>query len=209
MITDKHEIGLIVQDYKLAKNPEEQIKILAETHATGTAEIRKILYDAGVYKIGRPDIMRALEILQKKGKNHSIGCIRNWLACFQACSAKETSRILRDYRERPWAEPIPEETFAKALMKDAPEVMTIMSCDPNKNYISFDDNDRSLIIRGLTGMITEKEQLLQKAKQETEQAERQLKEAQERYDESKKKEKLMAAGLGDLEKLIDRIGREM
>lgn len=118
MALTKEDAGMIVQDYRLAKNKEEQIKIMSQLYAISTAEIRGILYRAGEYKVGEKEIRQALERLQKGGKNNSLGGLRLWFAAFKDCTSKQARRILLDYRDKPWGERIPDEEFTKALNKD-------------------------------------------------------------------------------------------
>ena len=124
MRISKEEAGLIVQNYRLAKNREEQIKIEAELFATDTAEIRGILFRAGEYKVSGNAIRQALKRLQTGGKNNTLGTLRLWFAAFKDCSSKQAKGILQDYREMPWDGSIPDEEFRKALeKKDEDEIM--------------------------------------------------------------------------------------
>ncbi len=45
--------GLIISDYRLAKNPNKQIRIMAQINGCRMDDIVKILKDAGVYEPGR------------------------------------------------------------------------------------------------------------------------------------------------------------
>ena len=127
----REDAGMIAQDYRLAKDKEEQIKIMSQLYAISTAEIRGILYRAGEYKVGEQEIRKALKRLQAGGKNNTLGTLRLWFAAFKDCSSKQAKRILTDYREKPWADPIPDEEFRKALeKKDEDEIEIIMAAGP-------------------------------------------------------------------------------
>ena len=216
---DKKDVGLITQDYRLAKNKEEQITIMAQLHATDTAEIRDILFRAGVYKLGNAEIRKALEILQKDGKNHTLGGLRLWLAGFKDCSSKDARRILIDYMKKPWDERIPVEEFKKALKIEEITVKkdTDMAAEQTKKaekpaqtekrVISHELNDeeRKMIIYGLTGMFSEKDEDLRKLKKDSEYKLQKLEKAQREYHEAKEKENIVANAMADLEQLINRI----
>lgn len=216
---DKKDVGLITQDYRLAKNKEEQITIMAQLHATDTAEIRGILFRAGVYKLGSTEIRKALEILSKDGKNHTLGGLRLWLACFKDCSSKDARRILIDYMKRPWDGAIPVEEFKKALKLEEITVKketdmaaeqtkkTEKPAQTEKRVISHELNDeeRKMIIYGLTGMFSEKDEDLRKLKKDSEYKLQQLEKAQREYQEAKEKENRVANDMADLEQLINRI----
>lgn len=227
----REDAGMIVQDYRLAKDKEEQIKIMSQLYAISTAEIRGILYRAGEYKVSEQEIRQALERLQKGGKNNSLGGLRLWLAAFKNCTSKQAKRILTDYREKPWADPIPDEEFRKALeKKDEDEIEIIMAAgqektvetpeqapkeekkdhpvfDPNRRVIShaLSDEERKIIIFGLSGVVGEKDAELRKLKASAERALKRLEEAQSDYNEMKEREDKLIGDIEEIEKLIDRI----
>ena len=216
---DKKDVGLITQDYRLAKNKEEQITIMSQLYGTDTADIRGILFRAGVYKLGNAEIRKALEILSKDGKNHTLGGLRLWLACFKDCSSKDARRILIDYMKRPWDGAIPVEEFKKALKLEEITVKkeTDMAAEQTKKaekpaqtekrVIShaLSDEERKMIIYGLTGMFSEKDEDLRKLKKDSEYKLQQLEKAQREYQEAKEKENRVANDMTDLEQLIKRI----
>lgn len=216
---DKKDVGLITQDYRLAKNKEEQITIMSQLYGTDTADIRGILFRAGVYKLGNAEIRKALEILSKDGKNHTLGGLRLWLACFKDCSSKDARRILIDYMKRPWDGAIPVEEFKKALKLEEITVKkeTDMAAEQTKKaekpaqtekrVIShaLSDEERKMIIYGLTGMFSEKDEDLRKLKKDSEYKLQQLEKAQREYQEAKEKENRVANDMTDLEQLINRI----
>lgn len=211
----REDAGMIAQDYRLAKDKEEQIKIMSQLYAISTAEIRGILYRAGEYKIGAQEVRQALERLQKGGKNNSLGGLRLWFAAFKNCSSKQAKRILTDYREKPWADPIPDEEFRKALeKKDEDEIEIIMAAgpepEPEKTDVAprFSAEEQKLIIYGLTRLYCEKDQEWRKMKENADEKKRKLEEAEAEYKSAKEAEDLAAASMADLEALIGRLQAE-
>ena len=219
---DKGDIGMITQDYRLAKDKEEQITILSQLYGTDTADIRGILFRAGAYKIGRAEVLKALGILQKGGKNHSLGGLRLFMAAFKDCSAKDARRILIDYMKRPWEGEIPVEEFKKALkieeitVKKETDMAAELTQKEEKNeqpaktgerVIShtLSDEERKMIIYGLTGIFSEKDEELRKLKKDSEFKLQQLEKAQREHQEAKKKEITVAKAMEKLEQLINRI----
>lgn len=214
----KEDAGMIVQDYRLAKNKEEQIKIMSQLYAISTAEIRGILYRAGEYKFGEQDIRKALKRLQTGGKNKTLGTLRLWFAAFKDCSSKQAKRILQDYREKPWADPIPDEEFRKALEKNDEDEIEIMAAGPEpelekpaeKTDVApkFSAEEQKLIIYGLTRLYVEKDQEWRKMKENADEKKRKLEEAEAEYKAAKEAEDLAAASMADLEALIGRLQAE-
>lgn len=215
----KEDAGMIVQDYRLAKNKEEQIKIMSQLYAISTAEIRGILYRAGEYKVGEQEIRKALKRLQAGGKNNTLGTLRLWSAAFKDCSSKHAKRILQDYREKPWADPIPDEEFRKALEKKQDEdEIEIMAAGPEpepekpaeKTDVAprFSAEEQKLIIYGLTRLYVEKDQEWRKMKENAAEKKRKMEEAEAEYKTAKEAEDLAAASMADLEALIGRIQAE-
>lgn len=215
----REDAGMIAQDYRLAKDKEEQIKIMSQLYAISTAEIRGILYRAGEYKVGEQEIRQALERLQKGGKNNSLGGLRLWLAAFKNCTSKQAKRILTDYREKPWADPIPDEEFRKALeKKDEDEIEIIMAAGPDpepekpaeKTDVAprFSAEEQKLIIYGLTRLYVEKDQEWRKMKENADEKKRKMEEAEAEYKTAKEAEDLAAASMADLEALIGRLQAE-
>ena len=214
----KEDAGMIAQDYRLAKNKEEQIKIMSQLYAISTAEIRGILFRAGEYKVGEHEIRQALERLQKGGKNNSLGCLRLWLAAFKNCTSKQARRILLDYRDKPWGERIPDEEFRKALEKNDEGAIEIMAAGPEpeperpaeKTDVApkFSAEEQKLIIYGLTRIYVEKDQEWRKMKENADEKKRKMKEAEAEYKAAKEAEDLAAASMADLEALIGRLQAE-
>lgn len=218
MALTKEDAGMIAQDYRLAKNKEEQIKIMSQLYAISTAEIRGILYRAGEYKVGEKEIRQALERLQKGGKNNSLGGLRLWFAAFKDCSSKQAKRILQDYREMPWDGSIPDEEFRKALEKKDEDEIEIMAAGPDpepekpseKTDVAprFSAEEQRLIIYGLTRLYIEKEQEWQKMKEYAEEKRRKFEEAEAEYKAAKEAEDMAAGSMADLEALIGRLQAE-
>lgn len=218
MAIAKKDAGLIIQDYRLAKDKEEQIKIMAQLYATRMAEIRGILYRAGVYKVGEQEIRKALKRLQAGGKNNTLGTLRLWSAAFKDCTSKQARRILLDYRDKPWADPIPDEEFRKALEKKDEDEIEIMAEGPEpepeksseKTDVAprFSAEEQKLIIYGLTRLYVDKDAEWRKLKEETDEKKRKLEEAEAEYKTAKEAEDLAAASMADLEALIGRLQAE-
>lgn len=228
----KEDIGMITQDYRLAKDKEEQITILSQLYGTDTADIRGILFRAGVYKIGRAEVLKALGILQKGGKNHSLGGLRLFMAAFKDCSAKDARRILIDYMNRPWEEDIPVEEFKRALkleiknvkigngeakmifegndsgMAAGPEPEPEKPAEKTDVAPKFSAEEQKLIIYGLTRLYVEKDQEWRKMKENADEKKRKLEETKAEYKTAKEAEDLAAASMADLEALIGRIQAE-
>lgn len=200
---DKEGQGLIIQDYRLAKHPEKQIVIMSQIHAVGTADIRKILFDAGVYKVGHNEVERALHILQEGGKNHSLGCLRLWLSCFKDCGAKECSKILHDYWRQPWDEPIPSEEFEKALKKKDDDFVPPVAVAADQD---FSETEKKIILYGLKIQVEKRMAVHEAAWKEAEDRLREMQEASSRYEEAKEKADMAAAAVEEVKQLMRRFG---
>lgn len=227
---NEHDKGLIVSDYRLAKDREDQIEIMAQLYATSTAKIRRILFEAGEFKIGYKEIKRALEVMQKGGHNSSVSCVRSWVKAFGPYNGKQTKKIIQDYREEPWDERIPAEEFEKAFthkpktgkitvdMSDEahPKVVSVVYDQPEEKKDSvtqetssqkFSQNERKLIIYGLTRLFMEKEESRLKLDTQVEEKYNQLQEAKRLYQEAQKAQSDAKQESDELEQLIDRINR--
>lgn len=210
---DSKEAGHIVQDYRMAKRPEEQIEIMAQTHATSTAEIRKILYDAGVYKIGCAEIRKALDILKRGGRNHGVANIRSWVSAFQNFDARCMKTLLNDYRTQPWAEPIPEEEFAEALAKKPraekeakPKKEKPVKKENKKK--SFSEEERNIILCGLRAMLMQWETQLEEAQKVTAEKLEDYEKVKAGYEAAKKEEDVAAGAVITIERLVERLKEE-
>lgn len=224
----KEDIGMITQDYRLAKDKEEQITIMAQLYGTDTADIRGILFRAGVYKIGRAEVLKALGILQKGGKNHGLSGLRLFMAAFKDCNAKDARRILIDYMKRPWEEEIPVEEFKRALKYGQGEKeMIFMTFEGNDSGMAagtepepekpaektdvapkFSAEEKKLIIYGLTRIYVEKDAEWRKMKENADEKKRKLEEAEAEYKAAKESEDMAAGSMADLEALIGRLQAE-
>ena len=106
----KNENGLpmsdfeIAQSWRLAKDREEQIKVLANLNCCDTAKIRaRLWYSQEPGSIGPLEIMAAAEkLLSKESKCNSFGLLRNYLKSWAGYSGKEAKKIFKDWLHRPW-----------------------------------------------------------------------------------------------------------
>ncbi len=201
------DASMIIQDYKLAKDPEEQIEIMAQTHATSTAEIRKLLFENGVYKINGEHIAKALEILQKGGKNHGIANLRSWISAFGQCNASQAKKVLLDYRACPWdgrpEAAIPDEEFAKAFGENRKE--------DRKNAVKvygqgFGAKENSIIVSALKALLEERTSRLDFATNDATEKRHKYESAKQAYDEAMKRMDAAAEELQEVKKLLERIG---
>lgn len=106
----KNENGLamsdfeIAQSWRLAKDKEEQIKVLANLNCCDTAKIRaRLWYAQEPGSIGPVEIMAAAEkLLSAESKCNSFGQLRNYLKTWAGISGKEAKKIFKDWLHRPW-----------------------------------------------------------------------------------------------------------
>ena len=106
----KNENGLamsdfeIAQSWRLAKDKEEQIKVLANLNCCDTAKIRaRLWYAQEPGSIGPVEIMAAAEkLLSAESKCNSFGQLRNYLKTWTGISGKEAKKIFKDWLHRPW-----------------------------------------------------------------------------------------------------------
>ena len=103
MINEK-ERGEVVQNYRLAKNKEEQVVIESEIHGVGSEVIRGILWDAGVYPIGPVQIGDASKKIIELGI--TFGALRNYMKAFMDVGARTARKIFKDYIYRPWGDAV-------------------------------------------------------------------------------------------------------
>lgn len=122
MMIDKKTRGEICQEYRLAKDQNEQVNILAELYATSTAEIRGILWDGGVYRIGPEQIAKAAARILEGSVG--FGSLRNYVKEFSGIDAKTAKKIFKDYAYRPWgSEGLPEAEAIREQVKNAIEAV--------------------------------------------------------------------------------------
>ena len=106
----KNENGLpmsdfeIAQSWRLAKDKEEQIKVLANLNCCDTAKIRaRLWYAKEPGSIGPLEIMAAAKkLLSSESKCNSFGFLRNYLKSWSGISGKEARKIFKDWMHRPW-----------------------------------------------------------------------------------------------------------
>lgn len=201
---------MIVQDYKLAKDPEEQIEIMAQTHGTSTAEVRCLLAEHGAYKINGEHIAKALEILQKGGKNHGFANLRSYISAFGQCGAKQAKKILLDYRKQPWdGRPevaIPDEEFAKVF--DEKPIGKAAKPKQEKKKRGFSEEDKNMIAYGLNVLLSERNTLKLRLQAELQEKYKAFDDAKKAYEEAKASADMAAAAVQNVKNLLERIRSE-
>lgn len=106
----KNENGLamsdfeIAQSWRLAKNREDQIKVLANLCSCDTSTIRaRLWYAQEPGSIGPLDILAAAEKLTSPAsKCNTFGALRNYLKSWEGIGGKEAKKIFKDWLHRPW-----------------------------------------------------------------------------------------------------------
>lgn len=127
----KNENGLpmsdfeIAQSWRLAKDKEEQIKVLANLNCCDTAKIRARLWYANEPgSIGPLEIMAAAEkLLSTESKCNSFGFLRNYLKSWSGISGKEARKIFKDWMHRPWGTEEMEAWNVEETMKAAAQAL--------------------------------------------------------------------------------------
>lgn len=166
MIEEKDK-GLIVQNYKLAKNKEDQVVIEAELHGVDTATIRGLLWDAGAYPIGPAEIEKAA---MKVMNGVTFGEIRNHMKAFQNIDAKTAKKIFKDYAYKPWGPEYVDSvgTSLTSLVQkalDARKEKHYGNGHPKQDLVPapavaakpFTDAQAGLMVAALISLVTEKE----------------------------------------------------
>lgn len=206
----QEDAGMIVQDYKLAKDPEEQIEIMAQTHGASTAEVRCLLAEHGAYKINGEHIAKALEILQKGGKNHGFANLRSYISAFGQCGAKQAKRIILDYRKQPWdGRPevaIPDEKFAKVF--DEKPIGKAAKPKQEKEKLGFSEEDKNMIAYGLNVLLSERNTLKLRIQAELQEKQKAFEDAKKAYEEAKASADMAAAAVQNVKNLLERIRSE-
>ena len=133
MISEK-ERGEIVQNYRLAKNKEEQVVIESEIHGVGSEVIRGILWDAGVYPIGPVQIGDAANKIVELGI--TFGVLRNYMKAFMDVDARTARKIFKDYIYRPWGDAVT--TAAGVKYTDLAQILDIYSPEQIEKYSAGD-----------------------------------------------------------------------
>jgi len=127
----KNENGLpmsdfeIAQSWRLAKDKEEQIKVLANLNCCDTAKIRaRLWYAKEPGSIGPLEIMAAAEkLLSTESKCNSFGFLRNYLKSWAGYSGKEAKKIFKDWMHRPWGTEEMEAWNVEETMKAAAQAL--------------------------------------------------------------------------------------
>lgn len=176
MIEDKDK-GLIVQNYRLAKDKENQVSIEAELHGVGPEVIRGLLWEAGVYPIGPGNIREAALKIIENGVRFSD--LRNYFKAFRDMDAKTARKIFKDYIYRPWgyvkdnaARVEYTELAQKAL--DSSKERHFGNGHPKQEYVPapaaaarpFTDTQAGLLVAALISLVTEKEFLRDQMKKD-------------------------------------------
>ena len=127
----KNENGLpmsdfeIAQSWRLAKDKEEQIKVLANLNCCDTAKIRaRLWYAKEPGSIGPLEIMAAAKkLLSNESKCNSFGFLRNYLKSWSGISGKEARKIFKDWMHRPWGTEEMEAWNVDETMKAAAQAL--------------------------------------------------------------------------------------
>ena len=133
----KNENGLpmsdfeIAQSWRLAKDKEEQIKVLANLNCCDTAKIRaRLWYAKEPGSIGPLEIMAAAEkLLSTESKCNSFGFLRNYLKSWAGYSGKEAKKIFKDWMHRPWGTEEMEAWNVEETMKAAAQALDQKRCE--------------------------------------------------------------------------------
>ena len=192
MIEDKDK-GLIVQNYRLAKDKENQVSIEAELHGVGPEVIRGLLWDAGVYPIGPGNIREAACKILENGVRFSD--LRNYFKAFRDMDAKTARKIFKDYIYRPWGKANENgdgvnytELAQKAL--DSSKEHHFGKGNPKQEYVPapaaaarpFTDTQAGLLVAALISLVTEKEFLRDQMKKDVDDLQANAKELIEMAD---------------------------
>lgn len=169
---DKQTRSEIVQEYRLAKDKPEQINILAELHATSTAEIRRILATAGAYEITPDIIASAAHRIIDDGL--TFGALRNYYKQFSGHDARNAKKVFKDFAYKAWPETddpveandlpviqkLAEEAIAAADARvKAPKKKQHQDLAPAPCVAAapFTDEQAGMLIAGLLSLIAEQE----------------------------------------------------
>ena len=212
---DTKERGEICQEYRLAKDKEEQINILAELYACSTAQIRGVLYDAGIYSIGPTDILEAVE---KILAGVTFGGLRNYKKEFSGIDAKTAKKILKDYAYMPWGAESQEEAEAireqvknalehakeRAENRKKPEPVIPPLAVPSREFTTA---EIEILVNGLLSIQATEQALADQLKHEIDELHRKAAElidiAEHRMQDLKDTEARIAQGKELLQRLSD------
>lgn len=162
MALTAEQIGMIRQDYRLSKNKGDQIEILAQTNGITTAQVRKILWDGGLYPIGPAQIQKAIELIgtERGGVKVGYGNIRNYVQAFQGLKAVDVRAVVHDWENDPWADTVIEK--ASESKSEAPVAL------PKQPELDFTGEERHTIFRALHSLYEEQRAFVQLREREVE-----------------------------------------
>lgn len=162
MALTAEQIGMIRQDYRLSKNKGEQIEILAQTNGITTAQVRKILWEGGLYPIGPTQIQKALELIGTERGGVKVGCgnIRNYVQAFQGLKAVDVRAVFRDWKKDPWVDEV-----AEGAPEPEPEQLVVSS---KHEDLGFTGEERHTIFRALHSLYEEQRAFVQLREREVE-----------------------------------------
>ena len=169
MINEKDK-GEIAQEYRLAKDKEEQIQILAQLYAVPAGEIRGILYDRQLFPIGAKEIIKGAE---KIIEGLTFGGLRNYFKAFAGLDTKQAKKIFKDFSHCQWGFDTDNVGEALAKCENALKAATERSLRkgprrkteqtpelvpaPAAAAQPFTDMQAGIMIAALISLVTEKE----------------------------------------------------
>lgn len=220
----EQERGEICAEYRQAKYKEDQVGILAELHATSTAEIRGILYAGGVYQIGPEEIREAAERILG---GVTFGSLRNHKKAFSGIDAKEAKKIFKDFVYIPWGSDLAEDPRLEEAKKAAAAALDAAKkpgpqpkeqktgtvkpplADPARE---FSEEEVRLLVNGLLNVKAENLALQTQMQHEIDEKHRQaaelLEAAEKRMDDLREVEARIAQGNELLQRLRDLYAEE-
>lgn len=170
MALTAEQIGMIRQDYRLSKDRVAQIEILAQTNGITTAQVRKILWDGGLYPIGPEQVKKAIDLIGTERAGVKVGCgnIRNYIQAFQGMKAVNVRAVFHDWQKDPWGN-TDAETEPKQEQPAAP---------PKLPELGFSGEERQTIFTALSGLFEERRAYAQVREREVEKLREQLAQAE-------------------------------
>lgn len=160
MALTAEQIGMIRQDYRLSKDRVAQIEILAQTNGITTAQVRKILWDGGLYPIGPEQVKKAIDLIGTERAGVKVGCgnIRNYIQAFQGMKAVDVRAVFHDWQKDPWGN-----TDAETEPKQEQLVVSSKHED-----LGFTGEERHTIFRALHSLYEEQRAFVQLREREVE-----------------------------------------
>lgn len=221
MINEKDK-GEIAQEYRLAKDKEEQIQILAQLYAVPAGEIRGILYERQLFPIGAKEIIKAAE---KIIDGLTFGGLRNYFKAFAGLDTKQAKKIFKDFSHCQWGFDTDNVGEALAKCENALKISTERSLrkgprkktEPKPELVPapaaaaqpFTDMQAGLMIAALISLVTEKEFLRDQMQKDVNDLHANAKElldlAESKMADINKIEEDIAEGRGLLEKLEEQV----